>query len=868
MLISTKHFHLHRNLNNKYFAVIIILIMISCLSLILPGYIKSDINPNICTGYNNLVSYSSTQPIKDQEICNNNIPTIHINLKTKYYLQLLMNRELALSKSYLSEDEKNNMPAMIFYQGKSIKSKLRFKGDLNDHLELNKSWSLRIKLDGESHIFGFRTFSLQHPRVRNYDADPIFNFQMRNANILSPRYQFAQIYINNIDWGLMELEEHVSNKMIEASQRKESIIVKLDEKDYWKMRGLTNTYEPYNNIYTSTLTRMNNNKSEVLDNYSLYSKSLFQAWQSQRLSIEDILDINNAADYIVNAEIWGLHIKHTMQWNNRRFYFNPYNYLLEQISYDFSEDISNTNDIYSVAAHSQLLEELFNNPYFNRTIYKAWYKLEKRFSDNSLLEEMRIYQHNLKNKYTKFNMPTKIDLGILENNINDIGNRHKDYFRKVGEHSYSTNTVYSDKLHSYAKLILYENGQIEIQNKLTNNIIFNRITILSNGDIINTLDFDAPQIIEGTPLNKRATSKFYNVGVPPKDAIAVVTFTNANNNMSVIDYSQSPILYVDKSNISQFLPSALNDSIPEFAITDEALKTITVPEGNWKIKQPIIINNNYELYIKPGANLSFSQDSFIYSHNAIHINGTYDKPILLKGLNNNDWRGIYIYKSANLSTISHASIKNIGAFSHGYFKLSGALNYYYSDVTISDVNISNIRSEDVFNFVHSSFKINALEISNSWSDAIDTDFSTGDIENSTFNNIKGDAIDLNSSKVNIINTYTNNISDKAISVGENSFCNINSLTVTNSNIGVATKDYSKTFISNSTFENIELSALMSYVKKPEYGGAFLKANNNTFLNTNQIGLNDINSILIVDGKYISGKTLNINYLYSKNFISD
>ena len=70
------------------------------------------------------------------------------------------------------------------------------------------------------------------------------------------------------------------------------------------------------------------------------------------------------------------------------------------------------------------------------------------------------------------------------------------------------------------------------------------------------------------------------------------------------------------------------------------------------------------------------------------------------------------------------------------------------------------------------FKIINLEISNAYSDGIDSDFSNGSIINSLFNNIGGDAIDTSGSNVSIVDTKLYNARHIGLSAGENSTSNI------------------------------------------------------------------------------------------------
>ena len=72
------------------------------------------------------------------------------------------------------------------------------------------------------------------------------------------------------------------------------------------------------------------------------------------------------------------------------------------------------------------------------------------------------------------------------------------------------------------------------------------------------------------------------------------------------------------------------------------------------------------------------------------------------------------------------------------------------------------------------FNLNTT-FSSAKSDAIDSDYSTGNIKNSKFINIDGDAIDTSGSNVEIFGVKILNIGDKGISAGEESIVTVSNI---------------------------------------------------------------------------------------------
>src|SRR4030042_4321236 len=66
------------------------------------------------------------------------IPKLTIDIKFKYFQKLREKRDEAVAKGFLIKESGDFVPASIRLNGKTIKVKLRLKGDLTDHLQGNK----------------------------------------------------------------------------------------------------------------------------------------------------------------------------------------------------------------------------------------------------------------------------------------------------------------------------------------------------------------------------------------------------------------------------------------------------------------------------------------------------------------------------------------------------------------------------------------------------------------------------------------------------------------------------------------------------------------------------------------------------------
>jgi len=178
------------------------------------------------------------------------------------------------------------------------------------------------------------------------------------------------------------------------------------------------------------------------------------------------------------------------------------------------------------------------------------------------------------------------------------------------------------------------------------------------------------------------------------------------------------------------------------------------------------------------------------------------------------------------------------------------------------------QSEDALNITRSKFELKNVTIKNTASDGFDSDFSSGIMENSRFENIGsqsgGDGVDVSGSEVTLTNTYFKNISDKGISVGERSNLKANNIDLKKANIGAASKDGSLLFISDSKFLEIRKAGLMAYIKKPEYSSPEIIAENIIIESMGDKIVSQKGSKVTIDGTETSPVDLNVKKLYGSD----
>jgi hypothetical protein len=786
-------------------------------------------------------------------------PHIYIDIKFKHYQKLIKKREEALAQGFLVTTPDSYIPAKIQHEGSTYKIKLRLKGDLPDHWQGDK-WSFRIHMKGKNHIFGIRRFSLQDPKTREFEGEAIFFEALRREGILAPRYFFVDLTVNGKYKGVMAFEEHFSKELLERQGRKESVILKFDESHMALDRN--GPFESYKNSPIAPFRYNKIKKSEVLSRDLETATGLLRGFADETLSSSQVFDVELMGRYLAVASVWGAW--HPTRWHNIRFYYNPITAKLEPIGYDaylrYFKRVSVEPSKYPITA-AMLESDLAIRP-----IYEATIKRLKEEAENRVLEDWvrPLQERSLRVLHKEYPLLGGINLFGMAEAASEALKRSEAAHGRY-------NKILS------ANLIEDEKGRyLELVNHIPQKIFITNIERVNR------------KTEQQIPLSI-ATSQAYPFSLPRTPA--KTSPRTKKIYLKEVDESQDSKFLVtahvegdDKKWIVEdtpYFPVIKNSIFPSISLK-QALKhhhflnhdlnsnSITIERGHWIVNEPLIIPLGMSLTFPKGTTLEFKSRSGLISTGPVYINGTLDEPVILRGSDaesgNNHWQGIAIINSREPSVWSNVEIENTTGISMHRWLLSGGVNFYESNIKMDHVLFNGNRSEDALNIVRSKFELNNITIKNTTSDAFDSDFSKGSVANSVFENIGsqggGDGIDVSGSEVTVTQSIFDNISDKALSVGESSIMKASGLIIKNVNIGVASKDGSQLFITDSKITGTKKAGLMAYIKKSEYGPAKITADALEFSSIEKRAISQEGNKILIDGVDVSPENLRVKELYS------
>jgi hypothetical protein len=801
-------------------------------------------------------------------------------LDTSKFIKIKKIRERAFYNHILQSTDDDWVKAMIFGDGKMMKAKIRLKGDWLDHLQGDK-WSFRVKLKKGFAWRRLRTFSVQTPLARGYLMKWVAHKFYDSQDILTTRYGFVPLFLNNRSLGLYAYEEHFVKQLVESRNRREGPIVKFTEDAFWQMQKIYKIQQYWQPLpfFESTVIKPFK-QSKTIESPSLRKQfnnaaKLMQQYKTGSKLPSEIFNVDALAKYYASLEL--THARHGMAWHNQRFYYNPLIDRLEPISFDgYTEDPKidfsiNDNYLYK-AFHTQgrvKAEEALVLRLFGDSVFREKYlHFLKKYSTEQFVDSV----------LQTFHQDLVYNDSLLRIEFPDHPYDHRFY-----QKSARAIRQYLPKLEKYVDERLKQGGLnfTVRKEKYTDSTVFentpeffvNTYIQEKKGDsVLLYVENYFPRSIILTGTGKKKKFADYHFVEMPKlkpfkekvDTLKIWADTNATYLFFMIKGEYDD--FVSEINPwpvprgltpRQELMEKVDLSLPVFAKVEK--EKIFIKQGTTTVDYPVIIPEGYTVYFEPGTTLDFVDSAFLISFSPVVIKGRKEQPVEIRS---SDWtsQGFQVLHPKGKCVVHHARFVNLNTLNYKTWTLTGAVTFYEADVDFNHFTIKNNQCEDALNTVRSKFTMDHAHFEKTFGDAFDSDFSTGKIDHTTFVNIGNDAIDFSGSKIDIERVLVDNASDKGVSGGEDSHLRIKEVEIKNCNIGIASKDLSHLDVLDSRIEDCKYG-LVLLRKKPEYGPATMTLKNTIITGCPENWLIEKGSSIIIDGKKIEGIKKNVDKMF-------
>lgn len=809
------------------------------------------------------------------------IETLILNIKKKRFDSL---HEERLNAKVWDNSAKKKYPISINWNSQLMPAKISLKGIGNDHRQSDSKFSVAIELKGDNYFLGMKSFSLHQPKIRGYWSECLWGDVSLYLGVIAPRCGFVNVIVNGEQIGLMNFVERFSTNLLEANKRKAGVLLAVDDDNLWKMQNtpLNAAYRdrlklPLNEYESKRVTQ-----SDELSRQVGIARENIRAVINNEISLERVFDVENLSSaYAVLIMSGSLH---GQMLHNLKFFYNPLTGLIEIIPTDFGAiGIAMAGSIFKKADSQSFFPICVKNKFFQLALKKKLAKIKNEFDQRtgiySYVSSRANYWHAILKREDFFLPRYNPDLTqlwiehvdrvfqdqqvfdlspLLENDLFDLASV-RDPVLSIPENVELDNPV---------KSIVYSYGNkkvLHIQNQIPTEITIKRIYFIEAGR----------EKIIGTEIGTLNPSFHDTVlrGIDKASSVEFVIDDSFSSKEIIVEIAipaQGSKTYslvsseVTKAERPFVLPTVSHEMFQR-----KYARIFTFESGQYsfsgkaKFNDPVIFPQGAQVFIGSGSTLEFSENSGMFlNQGQLEIEGSQQQPVILKGVESKNWSGIYIL-NGNLqgkhSSLRWVQFHNLDAYNIAPLSLTGAINFNNSKVSFDNVRVANVKAEDAVNIMNSQINVRQLSIRNASSDGFDGDFISGEISDLSMSNIGGDGLDISGSNIELVDSDFEYIGDKAISIGEKSIITGRSVRISHVGSGIVSKDGSSGTFTDVQVNDFDVAALMSYIKKPQYGSAKLDIKTQTGTLT---GLCQHGNLLSINGQVLATIDLDVKRMYS------
>ncbi|MFK8045910.1 MAG: CotH kinase family protein [Crocinitomicaceae bacterium] len=770
--------------------------------------------------------HQSVPRLKEMDL---ELPGLNIFIPAAAKRNLESYAKSAIDKGVIGKEEKQSELGYLLYGNDSAKVDIRLKGDWTDHLSSGKE-SYRIKIKDEHAFNGMRTFSIHHPKTRNYMHEWLMHQLCFKENLLATKYEFIPVTINGVYKGIYAIEEHFEKHLIESKQRRESPILKYDESGTWALTVVQNKHSNKISlpVFESSIISLFKKKktlaSKSLKNLFVQGSKLMQLHKDLTKSAASITNLAHTAQYYALMELGN--VEHGHQWHNKRFYYNPICQKLENIGFDMNPGHNALDKLYvlkKLTARTGPKSWQLIQPFLQNRTFKMYYlHYLKAFSNEAYL-------------LSRFN---ELDESITENEntlaaeIEDFDFDKSFYFKRaayIRSKLEEVDSVWEQRLLKnkpvdsfYEKRTYTRQDSLPYLTEVSVNAFVSEVA--EKGYEIEICNYLLKPILVTGFIDVDGNSVDFENAIKMKHYTGVVACKKM-----ILKEKPSKILFKEISKFGKLkkrtvlqwpkptgetariiLENQFKIKSPYYTISDSDL---VFKSGEIKLNELIYIPENYKVIINKGTNIELKGEGGIICAGSLSINGTSSHKVKIYSSDATN-NGLTVLNGKKV-IFKNVEFENMRSLNYKGWVLSGGVNIYDSNVETNNCKISNSKAEDAINFISCTFEISQLKIENVSSDGLDSDFCSGKISDSEFKNIGNDGLDFSGSYAGISNVLIDNAGDKGISCGEKSTIDVHDSTIKNCKVGLAVKDGSKVVTNNCSWLDLNIGFAL-FQKKPEY----------------------------------------------------
>lgn len=722
-------------------------------------------------------------------------------------LQLEARAREARKQGVLVTTEDSWVTGKILQPNNKIPVRLRLKGDWTDHLTPD-NWSFRIRTRLPETWERLHTFSVQRPETRFYLHEWVFHQLLGQEGLLSTRYDFVHFRLNGTYKGVYAYEEHFEKILVEAQERREGPIVKLDEAGLWNARkrarasqgtvDLEREIHAYESAAVLPFQEGAFPEDSLLWRQFLQAQTLLEQFQYESKPGSEVFDARQMGRYYALVDLTEAY--HNLIWHNLRFYFNPVTVRLEPIGFDGYTEVGKVayTHLPFIGSMGDKTEASFQDRmhpkvFRDRTLVQEYIRALYAFSEPEYWATFLLENEAALERREALIQIKQPDYRYNRDEILIRARQIRTLMFPVEE---SAIRAYHDQQGGRYQVRNFHLLPLEIVGFGAKGILTDRLT---EALLIGPYDQGAlPQFSEIARSNTYADI-FYRL--PGLDSLYTTR---------ILPWPGSSVATLPQQMFANLVPQS-ND------LYTVAGTEVLFHPTSLRATEDILIPKGYQVRFAAGTTLALEKGAAFISYSPVFLEGTEENPIVIHSPDQSG-QGFTVIQADIRSDLHYVRFEHLNTLARKGWTLTGAVTFYESDVDFRHCAFVNNHCEDALNTVRSEFLFENSLVSQTAYDGFDADFCRGTIRNSRFFQTGNDGMDFSGSKITVHSAEIEQAGDKGISVGEGANIYVEQLTIDGANIGVACKDLSEVRINDITLKNCKIG-FAAYQKKPEFGSA-------------------------------------------------
>jgi len=758
-------------------------------------------------------------------------------------------------------------------------AKARLKGDLLDHID--DGISLRISLRGTDRALGLRTFNLQHPKTRRYLWEWAYMRHAESEDLLAPRHEFVSASLPGAHHRPYLLLEHFSKELLERQRRREGVIVKFSEADYFA-GGMLKRAALGEGVALRTGWRNAPieifGEGRIADDPELslqrdLARERFEAFRRGELAVHEVFDVERTARWLALTLFWGAH--HGLHPNNTRVYYDPTLGRFEPVAFD--------------GGAGPLVEA----EYADFADGLAFY-IEKYFLSNPLLSQRFV------SEVLRLTEPRSVEL-LLDELTPELATRAAFLMEHPAFQRMSARWTHFGWLHRNASWLRERvdepadaevwsrsdaRGRAILEIRPRSGFALQWLAVeLADGRVLPIGTDTAPlpfYLIPGQRPGQEPPRAAFSLPAELRAPRAIIVRVAGRSSRETARFEIAAIAVLrDTEPGPAALALALREGqlerehapasppLPRGFTTVErdGLRWVVAPPGEHRLHADLWLPRGYALAADPGARLLMDDGVAIVIEGPVSLIGSVEQPIEFAPLANR-WEGLVVIGGNRASELEHVHFRGVspsagarGPRRAGWVQ-TGGVTFIDSALRAHDTTFEDFDTEDALNVVRGSVSLNEVRFTHTASDAFDGDFVDGNIVGIELEDIGGDGVDVSGSAIALSDVRALGVRDKAVSVGERSHVTVERLTAVDGAFALVAKDDSEVTATDIKTEDIWI-ALAAYTKKPEFGPARIEVDGLTVEGRSFPFLVQTGSRATLDGRRLPTRSFDSKDLYAR-----